>query len=229
MSDLNLDTSNILKITEHFIFMFDKNCPKSWVDNLSAQAEKRFQYVLDFFKAPAQKSKKKTIYKVNMDSNEKGRYAPFHISCSVPMETNLLHPFVHEEVHNVTFIIYGKLPCFWFEGIAEYLQRKIAGEATADFSFLREEEDREKFTNFIREHFEWLITEYDYEKFAELRSEFWLYTLAENFIDLIIENYGVDFFLDILKMMQDENIEEVHEILKGEIMGKWISSIKSFG
>lgn len=218
--------NNIVSMS-NYLYCFNDSAPTHWMYTLPVIVQKRNTEIKKLFNCK-NISNKKTIYIVDSSECERGRYSPYNIFCSAKKSSDLYHPFIHEETHDIIFREFGMLPCFIFEGLAEYVQRWFCSQKLNDLSFLHNEESKLYTVKYMREKIYWLLNEYDFNKYNDSRNYVWIYTLGENFINFIIEKYSFEFLLKILRVYEKRE-NRIFDYITDDIIREWIDRIYDYG
>lgn len=136
------------------------------------------------------------------------------ISCTVPMHSELEIPFIHEEAHAVALNEWGRLPSFFAEGLAYYIELRIRDRKSAGCV------SREQECHFAREFiddctdFEVLYT--DPLFWSQRLKGFSMYAVASSFIHFYVSAYGWEEAHRLL-----HRINKDPEFLKQYIQNDW--------
>lgn len=215
----------IIMSTKNYLFIFDNiNC-KDWIKTFIHLVENRKLLIEEILKIDIDKEPK-TTYRVSLKEKNEGHYYENKIICGIKDLNNYTHPFVHEEVHNIIFHKYGYLPCFIFDGIAEYVKNEIIKKKHNKLDYFKTLEEKKKTIYYLKANIIQLLTSYDYMEIRKHSKEIWVYTLAESFISFIISAKGLSYLKKIFNMYNKE--ENVFELITEDIINSWLQCIDEY-
>lgn len=177
--------------TSNYFFIFKDSSPKEWLDKLPIEAEERWIRIRNMFNLEENTmSKRPFIYLVSHGEGLEcyGSTTTKGISCTAPVDSALEIPFIHEEAHAVALNEWGRLPSFFSEGLAYYIELRLRGRQSEGCVSKKQE------SLFAREY----ITEctdftafYNDSLFWSLRSRgYSMYAVASSFIHFYVSTFG---------------------------------------
>lgn len=214
----------IRKETEHFTFYFDTAVPELWLDKLPGDSENRIVKMCRYTNMENAACQSKSKYFVKISNKCSGKYAEKIIACQAPENSELLYPFIHEEMHDFTYNHWGVLPCFWFEGIAEYFQYYILQQDPLKVNFLSKDNLYTRTKELLcREDFLNLTFLYDYDHFKKEASGTWIYSIARHFTAYIAATKNKEYLFNIFTVMaakEELPLEELRSMVQA-----WTESV----
>lgn len=115
--------------SKFYTFLFEKNLKQEIKTALPVEADDRRNTIIQNYKQPhIMLNCPKTIYFVQLtDGVERGRAFSNIIKCCIHNDFLKALPMAHEEAHLIAYNIWGILPVFWSEGLAEYSTAMLLG------------------------------------------------------------------------------------------------------
>lgn len=196
--------------SKFYTFFLDKNIKNEIKATLPKEADDRRNKIIENFKMSYNTLDwPKVSYFVQLtDSNESGRAFSNIIKCYINNDFLKVLPMAHEESHLITYNIWGALPVFWSEGLAEYSTAMLLGHKNIfSQNYIRDimgHLNVQSTTELI------LTTDKNMFYSSVRRSEFCL-ALAGCFIYYMIYccEYGV--FLRIIELIKGRNFRDVYD------------------
>lgn len=186
--------------SEHYQFFLHTTTPFEWRRKLPTMAERRWLQIHSVLDLDSQQTRweRSFPYFVKSGSACYGHASTESLVCVAPAGSALEKPFLHEETHIVTYMRWGKLPSFFTEGLAHFVERKVAIYGR-EFEQFRDISASNWVRLFLNETHHWLDFLRNDEQFWQGRTESRpLYLIANHFIDFVATTRGWMFVHQML-------------------------------
>ena len=160
----------------------------------------------------------KTKYFIKHSTNTLGKFQKNLIYCESPHWDNLYEPFVHEECHDITFRKWGILPCFLFEGIAEYVLFSSERKDPSVFDFAIS--CQEKCKKELQKRKDNLLSNTDKNQIPFFKYTYF-YRAGRSFITSIINNFSMEALHHLFALFNDNYVLYLEVI--SEYYDTWVN------
>lgn len=205
--------------TDNYYFIIDSNFEKEHIANICNMIQERTGRIEEFLGLEPYTSTKKSKYIIKYHQNRVGHFAPNVIFCQTENLKNIDEPFIHEECHNIVYGTFGMLPCFIFEGLAEYIQFKFISDINDRVMFIT---DRIKAIAELEKKSLNLLTNQKKTDIPFLRNMFF-YRAGMEFVKYLFEAYDVDYIHDIFTMFNQDQKKYLNMIMP--LFHQWIDKL----
>lgn len=203
--------------TNNYFFVFKDSSPKEWMDRLPREAEERWISIRKLFHLNERTmSKRPFIYLVSQGDGLEchGSTTTKGISCTAPIDSTLEIPFIHEEAHAVALSEWGRLPSFFSEGLAYYIELRLRDRQSA--GCVSREQECLLAREYINDCTDNTVLYSDHLFWSQRSRGYSMYAVASSFIHFYVSTHGWDEAHRLL-----HRVNKDHQFLECYIQRDW--------